>query len=101
MFLLLKTGNSAFSVPSLILCEVGLYALNVYILFTDIYTWGIMPLNTQNLTGREDLKSIYDFNRYLSVVWGGREGDCNVAVSLAITEPQWRGCPGWLSVWIS
>lgn len=46
-----------------------------------------MPLNTQNLTGREDLKSIYDFNRYLSVVWGGREGDCNVAVSLAITEP--------------
>lgn len=38
MLLLLKTGNSAFSVPSLILCEVGLYALNVYILFIDIYT---------------------------------------------------------------
>ena len=82
MLLLLKMDNFAFSVPSLILCEVGLYVLNVYILLIDIYTWGIMPLNTQNLTGREDLKSIYDFNRCLSVVWGGREGDCNVAVSL-------------------
>ena len=33
-----------------------LYALNVCILFTDVYIWCIMPVNTRNRTGRLEVK---------------------------------------------
>ena len=70
---------------------IGLCVFTVYILFIDICIGGIMPLNTQNLTRREDIKSSYPLSRCLREV--GRLSSYTMAVPHS-TE----GAPMTLSV---